>query len=189
MSDVRLYFVFAVERIYLYLLDISMGVSSVSIEASTNVLIDTVGVRYCFTCQCIKPDRAHHCSVCGKCVLKYDHHCPWYEVLSAFIWTIRHHSSLFRTNSCISYANYKFFVLFLGWALMFCGYVAATSLEYFILFWQVNRKSIRSLSSDCLPLNYLILLFFFKWIQGVTNIQKVCLIKLKPKKWAMPILF
>ncbi|CAF1595736.1 unnamed protein product [Adineta ricciae] len=81
-------------------------------------------IRYCFTCQCIKPDRAHHCSVCGKCVLKYDHHCPW-------------------TNSCISYANYKFFVLFLGWALMFCGYVAATSLEYFILFWQdiPNAKS------------------------------------------------
>ncbi|UJR07683.1 hypothetical protein I4U23_011969 [Adineta vaga] len=74
-------------------------------------------VRYCFTCQCIKPDRAHHCSVCGKCVLKYDHHCPW-------------------TNSCISYANYKFFVLFLGWALIFCSYVAATSMEYFIQFWQ-----------------------------------------------------
>jgi palmitoyltransferase len=34
-------------------------------------------IRYCFQCQCIKPDRAHHCSICGKCVLKYDHHCPW----------------------------------------------------------------------------------------------------------------
>lgn len=74
-------------------------------------------IRYCFQCKCVKPDRAHHCSVCGKCVLRYDHHCPW-------------------TNCCISYANYKYFVLFLGWALLFCTYVALTSLEYFILFWQ-----------------------------------------------------
>jgi palmitoyltransferase len=34
-------------------------------------------IRYCFQCRCIKPDRAHHCSLCGKCVLRYDHHCPW----------------------------------------------------------------------------------------------------------------
>ncbi len=27
-------------------------------------------VRYCSECSLIKPDRAHHCSVCGKCVLK-----------------------------------------------------------------------------------------------------------------------
>lgn len=74
-------------------------------------------IRYCFLCRCIKPDRAHHCSICGKCVLRYDHHCPW-------------------TNSCISFTNYKFFVLFLGWALTFCSFVAITSLEYFISFWQ-----------------------------------------------------
>jgi len=74
-------------------------------------------IRYCFACRCIKPDRAHHCSICGKCVLRYDHHCPW-------------------TNSCISFVNYKYFILFLGWAFTFCIFVAATSLEYFILFWQ-----------------------------------------------------
>ncbi|CAF3482421.1 unnamed protein product [Rotaria sp. Silwood1] len=71
-------------------------------------------IRYCSICKCIKPDRAHHCSVCEKCVLRYDHHCP----------------------CCISYGNYKFFILFLGWALIFCIYVAATSLQYFILSWQ-----------------------------------------------------
>jgi len=27
-------------------------------------------VRYCEKCKCIKPDRAHHCSVCQTCVLK-----------------------------------------------------------------------------------------------------------------------
>ena len=34
-------------------------------------------IRYCDKCTAIKPDRSHHCSVCGKCILKMDHHCPW----------------------------------------------------------------------------------------------------------------
>uniref|UniRef100_A0A914W6M9 Palmitoyltransferase n=1 Tax=Plectus sambesii TaxID=2011161 RepID=A0A914W6M9_9BILA len=33
-------------------------------------------MRFCEKCQCVKPDRCHHCSVCGQCVLKFDHHCP-----------------------------------------------------------------------------------------------------------------
>ncbi|CAM9338651.1 unnamed protein product, partial [Lampetra planeri] len=36
-------------------------------------------VRFCERCQLLKPDRCHHCSVCDKCILKMDHHCPWYE--------------------------------------------------------------------------------------------------------------
>lgn len=31
-------------------------------------------IRFCEKCQIIKPDRSHHCSVCGSCVLKMDHH-------------------------------------------------------------------------------------------------------------------
>jgi palmitoyltransferase ZDHHC2 len=34
-------------------------------------------LRVCEKCNLIKPDRAHHCSVCKKCILKMDHHCPW----------------------------------------------------------------------------------------------------------------
>ncbi|TFK24368.1 zf-DHHC-domain-containing protein [Coprinopsis marcescibilis] len=33
--------------------------------------------RWCRTCWAPKPERAHHCSVCDRCVLKMDHHCPW----------------------------------------------------------------------------------------------------------------
>lgn len=32
-------------------------------------------IRFCEKCQIIKPDRCHHCSVCGTCILKMDHHC------------------------------------------------------------------------------------------------------------------
>lgn len=99
-------------------------------------------VRYCFLCRCIKPDRAHHCSVCGKCVLRYDHHCPW-------------------TNSCVSFANYKFFILFLGWALVFCTFVALTSLEYFILFWQAVSNLQRDVDNVTSPGGKFHLLFLF----------------------------
>lgn len=73
-------------------------------------------IRYCEKCKAIKPDRCHHCSVCGQCVLKMDHHCPW-------------------VNNCVCFANYKFFVLFLGYAFVYCLFVAATSCQYFIHFW------------------------------------------------------
>lgn len=28
--------------------------------------------KWCTTCQCWKPDRTHHCSICDECVLKMD---------------------------------------------------------------------------------------------------------------------
>eukprot|EP00297_Palpitomonas_bilix_P012418 CAMPEP_0113911418 /NCGR_PEP_ID=MMETSP0780_2-20120614/28199_1 /TAXON_ID=652834 /ORGANISM="Palpitomonas bilix" /LENGTH=311 /DNA_ID=CAMNT_0000907941 /DNA_START=300 /DNA_END=1233 /DNA_ORIENTATION=- /assembly_acc=CAM_ASM_000599 len=50
--------------------------------------------RFCKKCKVFKPNRAHHCSMCGECVLKMDHHCPW-------------------VGNCIGFFNYKYFVLFL----------------------------------------------------------------------------
>jgi len=73
-------------------------------------------VRYCEKCACVKPDRAHHCSVCGSCVLKMDHHCPW-------------------VNNCVAFNNYKYFVLFLLYGLTYCLFVALSSLKYFLRFW------------------------------------------------------
>lgn len=34
-------------------------------------------LEYCQTCEGFKPPRSHHCKTLNKCVLKYDHYCPW----------------------------------------------------------------------------------------------------------------
>ncbi|XP_013147623.1 PREDICTED: palmitoyltransferase ZDHHC15 isoform X3 [Papilio polytes] len=78
-------------------------------------------VRYCNRCVLVKPDRAHHCSICARCVLKMDHHCPW-------------------VNNCVCFHNYKFFMLFLGYALIYCLFIMLTCLPYFIKFWKMYQK-------------------------------------------------
>lgn len=59
--------------------------------------------KFCKKCKAFKPLRAHHCSICGRCIIKMDHHCPW-------------------VNNCIGLGNHKLFLLFLFWIFMTCIY-------------------------------------------------------------------
>ncbi|KAL4807601.1 DHHC palmitoyltransferase-domain-containing protein [Aspergillus unguis] len=70
-------------------------------EYTSFTVNSTGGSRYCKKCQCPKPDRAHHCSTCKRCVLKMDHHCPWLA-------------------TCVGLHNYKAFLLFLIYTSLFC---------------------------------------------------------------------
>lgn len=69
--------------------------------------------RWCRKCVKVKPDRCHHCRVCQRCVLKMDHHCPW-------------------INNCVGYYNYKYFYLFITYALIILFWVSATSFLNFL---------------------------------------------------------
>lgn len=66
--------------------------------------------RFCKWCNAHKPDRTHHCRVCGTCVLKMDHHCPW-------------------IMSCVGFRNHKYFVLLIAYSAFDCAFVASTMSE------------------------------------------------------------
>ena len=57
----------------------------------------------CRTCQIEKPSRSKHCSMCGFCVEKFDHHCVW-------------------INQCVGLHNYKYFISFLYFHAVICTY-------------------------------------------------------------------
>lgn len=54
----------------------------------------------CSYCNVPRPERAHHCTQCGFCILRFDHHCPW-------------------INNCVGFQNHKYFILVgvYAWAL------------------------------------------------------------------------
>jgi palmitoyltransferase len=69
--------------------------------------------QFCPTCLVFRPLRAKHCRVCDRCVVRFDHHCPW-------------------INNCVGYANHRYFYLWLG---ICCACLAYMSLELGLWLW------------------------------------------------------
>ncbi|KAJ0253107.1 protein S-acyltransferase 17 [Hirschfeldia incana] len=61
--------------------------------------------KECPTCKIPKPARSKHCSICNRCVARFDHHCAW-------------------MNNCIGEKNTKYFMAFLLWHFLLCLYGA-----------------------------------------------------------------
>ncbi|XP_044754749.1 palmitoyltransferase ZDHHC20-A-like [Coccinella septempunctata] len=116
-------------------------------EFSRNLPIKNINpngsIRYCEKCRNIKPDRCHHCSSCRKCVLKMDHHCPW-------------------INNCVSFGNYKFFVLFLLYTIVGCVYVMSTTYADGYRLWKIGE-----LHGVCFQI---VSLFFMALLLGFSTI-------------------
>uniref|UniRef100_A0A8C9L4Y3 Palmitoyltransferase n=2 Tax=Pavo cristatus TaxID=9049 RepID=A0A8C9L4Y3_PAVCR len=63
------------------------GYSRVLAEEREGVKMD-----WCAKCQLVRPARAGHCRLCGRCVRRLDHHCVW-------------------INSCVGEQNHQAFIL------------------------------------------------------------------------------
>lgn len=72
-------------------------------DSGSTVYIPDPKPSFCNICQHPRPPRCHHCSVCGRCILQYDHHCIW-------------------VNQCIGYNNYRHFFFMVGYLALGCVY-------------------------------------------------------------------
>ncbi|KAK8932389.1 Palmitoyltransferase PFA3 [Metarhizium anisopliae] len=103
---------------------------------ATSVTVKSNGeIRFCKKCQARKPDRAHHCSTCRRCVLKMDHHCPWLA-------------------TCLGLRNYKAFLLFLIYTTVLCVYAFAVSGTW--VWSEVIEEDVEKLDA-LLPVNFIVL--------------------------------
>ena len=50
--------------------------------------------QLCPECETIRTSRSRHCTICGRCIERYDHHCPW-------------------VNNCIGVGNHNVFYLYI----------------------------------------------------------------------------
>ena len=74
----------------------------------TNTKIDFKEMLYaidstqlCPDCNTIRTSRSRHCSVCGHCVERFDHHCPW-------------------INNCVGVRNHNYFFIYIVFQELVC---------------------------------------------------------------------
>uniref|UniRef100_A0A8R1I2R0 Palmitoyltransferase n=2 Tax=Caenorhabditis japonica TaxID=281687 RepID=A0A8R1I2R0_CAEJA len=115
----------------------------------------------CQKCASIKPDRAHHCSVCERCIRRMDHHCPW-------------------VNNCVGEGNQKFFVLFTMYIALLSMHALYWGIWQFVLCVGTEWQHCSSLTPPGTTLLLIFLLFesilfaIFTAVMFGTQISSIC---------------
>lgn len=89
----------------------SEELENIPFAVKEGITVITADYSYCDKCHLPKPQRAHHCSICNKCVFKMDHHCPW-------------------INNCVGHHNHRYFLLFIIYLTI--GFAYASLLSLFV---------------------------------------------------------
>ena len=79
-------------------------------------------VMLCADCEVVRTDRSRHCSICNKCVERFDHHCPW-------------------INNCVGVSNHGVFMCFLL-SMMSLLFLTLFSLIYNFDCWEYTNKDL-----------------------------------------------
>lgn len=109
----------------------------------------------CRKCIFPKPARAHHCSICARCILNQDHHCPW-------------------INNCVGHLNHRYFFQFCFFLTIGAFYAASfgfTEFQHYLfgrkaftyldLFSGQRLNDVEMLPHITNPSNYFTFLFLF----------------------------
>ncbi|MCP9265879.1 Palmitoyltransferase [Dirofilaria immitis] len=146
--------VIASHKIYLWSLKSFYDVLSGAVRNDTGYVgkENQSAVSFCSTCLLRRPARSKHCSVCDRCVKRFDHHCPW-------------------ILNCIGEKNHLHFVFYLG-------VVIASSLQFLVATFHYWRDSCGEISQAnityCNPwVTYVsaIALYHFIWTSAMFIFQ------------------
>lgn len=121
--------------------DMGLAEALMSMENTDN---DCSPDKFCRKCWVPKPERAHHCSICGRCVLKMgelihlrqpncmltilDHHCPWLGAKCIVGGSVSL-GYAFITSRLQGHRTYPAFVHFLTCITAFSAYVSTISIS------------------------------------------------------------
>jgi len=114
-------------------------------------------LKWCRKCWGPKPERTHHCNLCGRCVLKMDHHCPWLG------------------SKCVGHRTYPAFFHFISCITLLSTYIGIISAHAF--WWSLNNPT--SVPDDTTPIHELLLIaagLVFALVVGSFTIYHIYLI-------------
>ncbi|XP_023168907.1 palmitoyltransferase Hip14 [Drosophila hydei] len=83
------------------------------IELSERGGIGFEPASFCSGCLVRRPIRSKHCSVCDRCVARFDHHCPW-------------------VGNCIGLKNHSYFMGFLWMLLIMCAWMLYGGSKFYV---------------------------------------------------------
>ncbi|XP_038216863.1 palmitoyltransferase ZDHHC16B isoform X2 [Zerene cesonia] len=91
------------------------------------MLVEAAGI--CKKCISPKPPRTHHCSVCDKCILAMDHHCPW-------------------LNNCVGFFNARYFYLYMAYMVAGVTFIIVFGIDIgYVVIW-INDPDAATLKDD-----------------------------------------
>ncbi|KAM9737317.1 palmitoyltransferase ZDHHC3-like isoform 1-T1 [Menidia menidia] len=135
-------------------------------------------VYKCPKCCSIKPDRAHHCSVCKRCIKKMDHHCPW-------------------VNNCVGENNQKYFVLFTMYIALISFHALIMAAFHFVFCFEEDWTKCSSFSPPSTVILLILLCFegllflIFTAVMFGTQVHSICSdetgieqLKKEERRWA-----